>query len=242
MATTRTNEHGQIVGGSMSEWAPRVKPQPVVITGRYVTMEPLDAEKHTPQLWEAFAVGSPADWTYLFAEAPATEADLLALYRTTCAREDVIPYVIVDGTSGKAVGTISFMNVNLQNGDVEIGSINLSHQLRKTRQSTEAIYLMISRVMDDLGYRRITWKCDALNKASRQAAARYGFVFEGLFRNHMVLKGRTRDTAWFSITDYEWIDVRKAYNTWLDPANFDSNGQQIKRLSDVMPTKPASSF
>ena len=240
MAATRTNEFGQVIGPDMADWIPRVKPPPVVLHGKYCYLEPLDPDAHTHDLWEAYSLSDAREWTYLFSDFPSTEDGLYKLYSDTTKRLDYVPYVILAQKTKKAMGTISYMNINLQNGDIEIGSINLSLSLRKTPSSTEAIFLMISRALDDLGYRRMVWKCDSLNAASRLAAKRYGFTFEGLFRNHMVLKGRSRDTAWFSITDYEWPARKTAFQTWLDPSNFDEAGTQIRKLSDLMPTSEPS--
>ena len=239
MASTRQNEFAQTIGADLSDWVPRVKPSPIVLQGKYCHLEPLHPERHTHDLWEAYSQSDAREWTYLLADPPATEEALYQLYSDTCKREDYVPYTIISGKTSKAVGTISYMNISLQNGDIEIGSINLSIHLKKTNMSTEAIYLMISRAMDDLGYRRMVWKCDSLNEASRRAAKRYGFAFEGVFRNHMVLKGRTRDTAWFSITDYEWPERKAAFESWLSPANFDASGAQLRPLSDYMPVSSA---
>lgn len=236
MSANRSNEFGQTIGADLTQWPAPVKPAPIVLRGRYVTLEPMDPVRHTPELWEAFSEGNAADWTYLFAECPETQEAMLDLYMATVAREDLVPYVIISLKTGKAVGTASYMNIFLTNGDVEIGSINLSRQLRRSRQSTEALYLMMSRVMDDLGFRRLVWKCDALNGASRAAALRYGFTLEGIFRNHMVVKHRTRDTAWFSIVDYDWKARKEAYEAWLSPDNFDENEKQKAALSAFMPT------
>lgn len=239
MAAVETNEFGQPVGPNMSGWVPRIKPPPIVLQGKYCSLEPLDPDRHTHELWQAYSLGDAREWTYLFAEAPPSEEALYQLYSDICKRIDTVPYVIISGSSKTAVGTINYMNMNFQSGDIEIGSINLSLSLKKTSMSTEAIYLMISRAMDDLGYRRMVWKCNSLNEASRRAAKRYGFTFEGIFRNHMILKGRSRDTAWFSITDYEWPERKAAFELWLAPSNFDNSGTQIRSLSEFMPPSSA---
>lgn len=240
MATTRTNEFGQVIGADMTHWTAPLKPTPIVLRGRYVTLEPLDPEKHTPELWEAFSEGNASDWTYLFADCPESQEAMLKLYQSTAAREDLVPYVIISVKTGKAVGTLSYMNMSLVNGDIELGSINFARSLRRTREATEAVYLTMTRALDELGYRRFVWKCDALNGGSRSAALRYGFTFEGLFRNHMILKGRTRDTAWFSIVNYEWKARKDAFETWLNPDNFEADGTQKSPLSTYMPTASSS--
>jgi RimJ/RimL family protein N-acetyltransferase len=236
MSSTHENEFGQPIGPSMAEWTPRELPAPIVMKGKYCNLEPFDLDRHVHDLWEAFSVSDASQWTYLFAEHSDSEEALYKTYADVVNMPNYILYAIISGATGKAVGTMAFMNINLKNGDIEIGSINLSAQLKKSCSSTEAIYMMISRALDDYGYRRMTWKCNSLNAASRSAANRYGFTFEGLFRNHMVLKGRSRDTAWFSITQEEWPARKVAYETWLDTSNFDpQTGQQKQRLSELMP-------
>jgi RimJ/RimL family protein N-acetyltransferase len=236
MAEIRLNEFGQHIGPNMADWVPRIKPPAENLVGIYCSLEPLDPDRHVPDLWEAYSASDASQWTYLFADFPGSEAGLYELYSASCQRSDYILYAVINRSTGKAVGTLAFMNMNFQNGDIEIGSVNLSAQLKRTCHSTEAVFLMISRALDDLGYRRVTWKCDSLNKASCDAAIRYGFSFEGTFRNHMVLKSRSRDTCWYSIIDEEWAPRREAFKAWLDASNFDAQGQQIKRLSDFMPT------
>lgn len=235
MAENRQNEFGQWVGKSLPDWTPREVPPAKIMQGKYCRLEPMDPERHTPELWEAYKDTDASQWTYLLTECPSSEAQLKEIYTTSNQRKDYYLYTVISGATGKAVGTMAFMNMNYQNGDVELGSVNLSAQLKKTRQSTEAIYMMISRMLDDLGYRRVTWKCDNLNEQSKAAALRYGFTFEGIFRNHMVTKSRTRTTAWFSIIQEEWETVKAAFNAWLDDSNFDENGNQRKRILDFMP-------
>lgn len=232
MVATTTNEFGQTIGVPAINWTPREMPPAVVLSGRYVTLEPLNPAKHTPDLWEAFSEGNASDWTYLFADSPETYEAMLSLYGDYAMRQDLLTYVIISGKTGKAVGTMSYMNAHLMNGDIEIGSIHFGRQLRRSRLATKAIYLIMSRVLDDLGYLRFVWKCDALNGPSRAAAKRFGFTFEGVHRNHMFTKGRFRDTAWFSIIADE---RRDAFEAWLNPDNFDENEQQKRKLEEFMP-------
>jgi RimJ/RimL family protein N-acetyltransferase len=200
--------------------------------GRYTSLEPLDAMRHAPALFAAFMAAPDArDWTYLPTEPP-TDLDA---YQANLARaqmgEDPVFHVILDSPGGKPAGIAAFLRIDPANGVIEVGHINLSPALKQTRAATEAMYLMMRRVFDELGYRRYEWKCDSLNAPSRQAALRYGFQFEGIFRNAIVTKGRNRDTAWFSVTDREWPDRRAAFETWLDPANFDAAGRQRRKLA-----------
>src|SRR5229473_374530 len=146
--------------------------------------------------------------------------------------DDRLYHAILERQSGRAVGVASFMRIDPASGVIEVGGINYSPRLQRTPAATEAMYLMMRRVFDELGYRRYEWKCDALNAPSRAAAARLGFRFEGIFRQAVVYKGRSRDTAWFSIIDGEWPTLKTAFERWLDPANFDESGRQRRRLSE----------
>src|SRR5207248_1590774 len=142
-------------------------------------------------------------------------------------------YAMIDATGGRAVGVASYLNINRSAGSIEVGAIAYSPALQRTPAATEAMYLMMRRVFDELGYRRYEWKCNSLNAPSRVAAARYGFRFEGLFRQADVVKGRNRDTAWFSIIDSEWPAIKAAFERWLDPGNFDAEGHQRMSLSSL---------
>ena len=146
-------------------------------------------------------------------------------------RENFITYAVVDGASGKAVGVASYLNINLAAGSIEVGGIAYAPALQRRAAGTEAMYLMMRRVFDELGYRRYEWKCNSLNAPSRAAAERYGFRYEGLFRQADVVKGRNRDTAWFSILDGEWPEVKAAFERWLAPDNFDAAGRQKQSLA-----------
>lgn len=143
-------------------------------------------------------------------------------------------HAIIDLASGQAVGVASYMRIDPAHGAIEVGNINFSPRLQRTRVATEAMFLMMQRVFDELGYRRYEWKCDSLNAPSRAAALRYGFQFEGIFRRAIVYKKRSRDTAWFSIIDTDWPALKLAFQAWLDPANFDNAGQQRRSLGDCM--------
>lgn len=239
MAANRLNEFNQPIGAALPDWTPPVKPPATPITGAYCTLQPLDPTAHSKDLWAAFGQSDARQWTYLLSDAPKSEDELHNLYQEIVGRADYATYAIVSNKTGKPVGTASYLNIVPKNGDIEIGNLNFSASLKKTCQSTETIYVMLKRALDELGYRRVVWKCDSLNEASRNAALRFGFTFEGIHRNHMVIKGRSRNTAWFSITDTEWPAIRDTFNAWLDPANFDEQGAQKKRLADLMPPRIA---
>jgi RimJ/RimL family protein N-acetyltransferase len=153
----------------------------------------------------------------------------------SCLGSDPLFHAIIDQSSEKALGVASYLRVNSTVGVIEVGHINYAPMLQKTPAGTEAMYLMMRRVFEELGYRRYEWKCDALNAASRQAAERLGMTFEGIFRQATMYKNRNRDTAWFSILDHEWPRMKVAFETWLKPENFTADGKQIKRLSDLIP-------
>ena len=231
--TDRRNELGQPIGSPLPGWKERPRPPRTPMAGRYCRLEPLDLGRHAQALHRANALDpSGRNFTYLF----AGPFDTLDAYRqwlqSTCLGEDPLFHAIIDGQSGQAAGVASFMRIDPKNGAIEVGNINYSPQLQRSRAATEAMYLMMRRVFE-LGYRRYEWKCDALNAASRAAAQRLGFSFEGVFRQAVVYKGRNRDTAWYSIIDSEWPELEQAYGRWLDPGNFDAEGRQRLRLSEL---------
>jgi RimJ/RimL family protein N-acetyltransferase len=149
-------------------------------------------------------------------------------------RQDFVTYAIIAADTGRAVGIASYLNINPSAGSIEVGGITYSPALQRKPAGTEAMFLMMRHALDDLGYRRYEWKCNALNAPSRAAAQRYGFQFEGIFRQAEVVKGRNRDTAWYSIADGEWPGIRAAFEHWLDPQNFDPVGRQRERLSTLI--------
>ena len=175
------------------------------------------------------------DWTYLFHERPET-LPLFEEYLAGLAKsEDPLHYAIVETESAKPVGTAALMRIDSAHGAIEVGSIAYSPRIKRTRAGTEAMYLLMRLVFEDLGYRRYEWKCDSLNGPSRVAALRYGFTFEGIFRKAIVYKGRNRDTAWYSIIAEEWPRIRSAFDAWLDPKNFDTRGRQRHDLKAMRP-------
>jgi RimJ/RimL family protein N-acetyltransferase len=228
----RTNHLGQPIGFPVEGWAPRERPPSTPMQGRYCRVEPLDPARHAAQLHDAYSADRDGRmWTYLPWGPYASFDDYLAGVESGLQRPNFITFAVIDGTGGKAVGVASYLNVNLSAGSIEVGGIAYSPALQRTPAGTEAMFLMMRRTFDELGYRRYEWKCNALNAASRSAAARYGFRFEGIFRQADVVKGHNRDTAWLSITDSEWPRIKTAFERWLDPANFAADGQQRESLA-----------
>ena len=199
--------------------------------GRYVALEPLDPAAHGDALFEG-THGQEKDplWLYLFEGPFPDRASFDAHLRHKAAGDDPLFFAIVEQGSRRAAGYASFMRIEPKHRVIEVGSILYTPELQRTPGGTEAMYLMARHVFEDLGYRRYEWKCDARNEPSRRAARRLGFIFEGIFRQHMIVKGRNRDTAWFSMLDVEWPACKAAFERWLDPANFDAAGRQKAAL------------
>ena len=200
--------------------------------GRWCRVEPLQKDCHAADLFEAFAEDREGrNWTYMaygpFAQRAGFD-DWVVQYSQP---DDPLFHAIVERRSGKALGVASYLRIEPQIGVIEVGHINYAPRLQGTVMATEAMYLMMRRVFDELGYRRYEWKCDALNRASQQAAVRLGFSYEGLFRQATLYKGRNRDTAWYAIVDRDWPALKQAYEQWLRPDNFDGEGRQKSRLS-----------
>ncbi len=200
--------------------------------GQYCLVEPLAVDRHAAELHAANRGDHTGrNWTYLSADGFTSLDAFCDWLRSVSASADPMFHAILDGTSGDAVGLAAYLRIDPDNGSIEIGHLNFSPRLQRTPSATEAMFLMMRRAFDELGYRRYEWKCDALNAPSRRAAERFGFRFEGIFRQALVYKGRNRDTAWFSIVDGEWPALRAAYERWLGPDNFDPNGKQRQHLS-----------
>jgi RimJ/RimL family protein N-acetyltransferase len=204
------------------------------MVGRYCRLEPVNVQRHGQELFAAYQQApDDRDWTYLVHYRPATAQDFNTYLGKLAKSEDPLNFAIIDAATNRAVGTAALMRIEPAHGVIEVGGITFSPLLQKTRAATESMYLMMRRAFDELGYRRYEWKCDSLNAPSRAAAQRYGFTFEGIFRQVLVYKGRSRDTAWFSIIDAEWPRIRAAFEAWLDPTNFNADGQQKRALSDL---------
>jgi RimJ/RimL family protein N-acetyltransferase len=208
---------------------PRPRPERIVIDGRYVRLEPL-AVAHAEDLFPASS-SEPQRFEYLPDAPPKDVADMRAWIERYAKSEDYLFHTVFDRATGRACGRQSLMRIEPAHGVIEIGNILWGAQMARSRLSTEAFYLAARYSFDTLGYRRFEWKCNDRNEPSKAAALRFGFTFEGLFRQHMVVKGVNRDTAWFSMLDHEWPSIRAGFERWLDPANFDANGQQRARLA-----------
>ena len=228
----RINALGQPIGDAVDGWTPCRRPPRTVMEGRYCRVEPIDADTHAADLHTANATdGKGRIWTYLDYGPFETAADYRAWLELDCLGDDPLFHAVIDGATGRPMGVASYLRIEPAVGVIEVGHINYAPPLQRTRAATEALYLMMRRVFDELGYRRYEWKCDALNAKSRAAAARLGFRFEGVFRQATLYKGRNRDTAWFAVTDGDWPALKAQFEHWLDPANFDKDGGQRKSLS-----------
>ena len=212
----------------MSPRLPCARPARVVLEGRYARLEPV-APVHAAGLIAASMEAKAFD--YLFDVPPEGLAGVHAWIAKNAAAEDLVVHAVVDKASGVAGGRQSFMRITPEHGVIEIGNILWGPAIRRTRVATEALYLAAKHVFEDLGYRRFEWKCNDLNEPSKAAARRFGFEFEGVFRQHMWVKGANRDTAWFAMLDRDWPRLGAAYARWLDPANFDAAGRQRAPLA-----------
>jgi RimJ/RimL family protein N-acetyltransferase len=214
------------------QWSSRPRPARAPLEGRYCRLEPLEPRRHGEQLFEAsMGAGAEERFRYLF-EAPQSRPDFERWLTRSAASEDPLYFAVIDSANGRCEGRQALMRIVPEHGVIEIGSILWGPAIARTRVATEALFLFARHAFDDLGYRRFEWKCNALNEPSRRAATRFGFTFEGIFRQHMMVKGESRDTAWFSIIDKEWPALRQVFERWLDPANFDHKGRQRKRMVD----------
>jgi len=228
------NNFGQPAGASLSGWGERPFPPLAPMRGRTCSLEPLDADRHAADLHAAYAEAPDVrDWTYMFVGPFTTLDEYVRHVRTEAAKRDPQHHAIIDAVTGKPVGTAALMRIDPAHGVIEVGHIAYSPRLKRSRAGTEAMFLLMIRVFDELKYRRYEWKCDSLNAPSRRAAERYGFAYEGTFRQAVVYKGRNRDTAWYAMTDRDWPLVRAAFEHWLAPDNFDLHGGQRRSLSDI---------
>lgn len=224
----------------LAGWTARPRPSAPVLEGRWCRLERFDPARHGESLYAAsMARGSDARFRYLFEPPPANRGEFDAWAERAAATEDPCFYAVVEAATGQAEGRQALMRITPEHGVIEIGSILWGQTVARTRMATEALYLAARYVFDALGYRRFEWKCDALNEPSRRAALRFGFQFEGVFRQHMVVKGRNRDTAWFAIVDAEWPAIRAGMQRWLDSGNFDTEGAQKKPLREMIAANAA---
>jgi len=214
------------------QWSSRPRPERVTLEGRYGRLEPLDPRRHGDQLFAAsMAPGAEERFRYLF-ETPQERTAFDGWLARSAASGDPLYYAVIDASSGRCEGRQALMRIVPEHGVIEIGSILWGPAIARTRVATEALFLCARYAFDALGYRRFEWKCNALNEPSRRAAERFGFSYEGSFRQHMVVKGLSRDTAWFAIIDRDWPALRHAFERWLEPSNFDDQGRQKARLKD----------
>lgn len=228
---------GLPIGFEVNGIYPAERPERKVITGRYyVRLEPLDPAKHSESLYAASHRAEDKDdiWQYLIDSPCSDLASFVAQLERKAASEDPLFFAIVDLVSGKAQGHVALQRIDPIHRVIEIGNVLYGKSLQKTPGATEVQYLLMQYVFDVLSYRRYEWKCNSFNAPSRRAAERFGFSFEGIFRQHMIVRGRNRDTAWYSILDSEWPRQKAAFEAWLSPSNFDANGQQRKKLSDFV--------
>lgn len=215
-------------------WQSASIPPRTTIEGKYCRIEPIDPDRHATELFEAFRADQENRiWTYL-PYGPFVDAGALTEWiRRECLGPDPMFHAVIDKSRGTAAGVASFLRIMPAIGTIEVGHINYSPSLQRRQAATEAMYLLMRRVFDELGYRRYEWKCDALNARSRTAALRLGFQFEGIFRQATIYKGRNRDTAWYSIIDTDWPIVSQAFEAWLDPENFDAAQRQRRSLGNL---------
>ncbi|MAS44800.1 MAG: GNAT family N-acetyltransferase [Rhodobacteraceae bacterium] len=225
------NAYGQPVGDLLPDWTPPPPPPHETLTGRWATLEPLDAARHGADLWDAARAETDGSrWTYLPVGPFTDETAFRAQLETQAESRDPLYFAIRSAATGRAEGFCSLLRITPAAGSIEVGFIWYGPRLARSPAATETQYLLARRVFG-LGYRRHEWKCDAFNAPSRAAAMRYGFSYEGLFRQAVVVKGRNRDTAWYAMTDGDWAALAPVYEAWLDPANFDAQGGQKQALS-----------
>ena len=231
--TQQTNALGQLLDTPLPDWKAPPLPQRETLAGRWCSLEPLDPDRHAQQLYEANALDAEGrNWTYL-PYGPYDSFDSYRAWVESVSRgPDPLFFTIVDLATQRAVGVASFMRIDPRQGSIEVGGLNFSPLLQQRPAATEAMFLMMRHAFA-LGYRRYEWKCNALNAPSRTAALRLGFSFEGVFRQATVVKGRNRDTAWYSVIDGEWPALEQAFTRWLAPDNFDAQGRQRLRLAEL---------
>ncbi len=217
----------------LSNWQPRPRPQRISLEGQYCRLEPLQAKLHGDELFDASTFADADDrFAYLPDYKPPDRASFQPWLETAQSSEDPLYFAVIDKTRGTVEGRQTLMRIDAENGVIETGHIFWGGRISRTPVTTEAFYLFARYVFDDLGYRRFEWKCNNANEPSKRAAERFGMTPEGVFRQAAIVKDANRDTAWFSILDHEWHSMRHAFESWLDPQNFDSKGQQIKKLAE----------
>ena len=227
------NQYGQTVGDALADWQGAAVLPRHLLEGQWCRLEPLDAQCHAGDLFDAYAQApDERDWTWLASSRPASVAATESWVAGKVNDLSLVPFAVVDNRSARAVGLVCFMAIEREHGSVEIGHVTWSPRMKKSVLGTEAIWLLLQCAFTH-GYRRVEWKCDSLNLASRRAAERLGFVFEGRFRQKIVRKGRNRDSDWLSIIDSEWPQCDKVLQSWLAEENFDELGGQKKSLAQL---------
>ena len=230
---TRTNDFGQPIGPDLTAgWVPPAYHPHDPLEGRYALLEPLTIEDHADDIVAAFADAPDSLWTYLPWLPVRNRADIDALITWLTDQPDWLSWAVRDRTTGDITGFLSYLRIDPPNGGTEIGGIVFNPRMQRTPISTDAVHLLIRKAFED-GYRRVEWKCDDLNAPSMAAAVRFGMTYEGTFRQATHYHGRNRDTAWFSLLDSEWPAMRAAFDLWLDPSNFDEDGQQLASLAEL---------
>ncbi len=228
----RLNAFGQPIGEALPDWTPRLWPPRTPIEGRFCRLEPLDADRHARGLFEAYAEAPDArDWTYLPDERETDAGAFHARIAARAASADPLHMAVL--RAGKVVGSAALMRIDPGNGVLEIGHVHFAPVLQRTPAATEAVFMLMRRAFDELGYRRLEWKCDSLHAASRRAASRLGFAFEGVFKNAVVTKARNRDTSWYAMVSSDWPTIRSGLEKWLSPSNFDNSGRQVADLATL---------
>ena len=227
------NQYGQTVGDALADWQGAAVLPRHLLEGQWCRLEPLDAQCHAGDLFEAYAQApDERDWTWLASSRPASVAATESWVVGKVNDLSLVPFAVVDNRSARAVGLVCFMAIEREHGSVEIGHVTWSPRMKNSVLGTEAIWLLLQCAFTH-GYRRVEWKCDSLNLASRRAAERLCFVFEGRFRQKIVRKGRNRDSDWLSIIDSEWPQCDKVLQSWLAAENFDEQGRQKKSLAQL---------
>ena len=231
------NQFGQPIGEELVDWQPRQHPDRVGLNGRYCRLEPLRVE-HSGALFAAYQQAEDTrSWTWLLREPDTTVAEYSQWITSVCELSDPIHFAVIDNQTQLPVGSLALMRIDPKNGVVEVGHVHFSPLMSRSPLSTEAQYLLMRYVFDELGYRRYEWKCNSLNEPSRRAALRLGFQYEGRFRQALVVKGHNRDTDWFSILDKEWQALDCAFQNWLATDNFTADGKQIRSLENWRETR-----
>jgi RimJ/RimL family protein N-acetyltransferase len=222
--------------GEKVDWTPASEPTPTEMRGSHVLLRPLDPALDAGPLFAVSHLpdGDPSIWTYLPDGPYESPEQLERMFEWASRSKDPLYFALVPLPGERPLGIASYLRITPEVGVIEIGHIWFAPALQRTTAATEAIYLLARRAFEELGYRRLEWKCNALNAGSRRAADRFGFTFEGVFRKHQIVKGRNRDTAWFSITDEEWPAIARGFEAWLDPENFDGSASQRRALKDLI--------